>query len=143
MGYWRGSRAAVVRRHGRQATLTLLAAAIIAACGTLPIPDQAPPDAVLSAYLAALRAGDCERTRSLATPAFVAGNGDLCGVLDVTAFTSLTGPATPDGGEVVFSTTLTTRGGDVSMPDGDHTWFYTLIRQPDGAWRIAGGGSGP
>jgi hypothetical protein len=71
------------------------------------------------------------------------GNGELCGVLDVTAFTGPDGGARPSDDELVYSTTLTTRGGDRSMPDGDHTWFYSLVRQPDGEWRIAGGGSGP
>ena len=50
--------------------------------------------------------------------------------------------ATP-GNEAIFSTNLITEGGDASLPDGLHTWFYTLIRQADGAWRLVGGGSGP
>jgi hypothetical protein len=117
----------------------------ISACGSLISlpPDSSPPDVVLNAYLAALKAGDCETARALETPTLVVGNGELCGALEVRAFTPLHGPATPQDGEVVFSTVLTTKGGDVSMPDGDHDWFYTLIRQPNGSWRVAGGGSGP
>jgi hypothetical protein len=79
----------------------------------------------------------------MATPSFVAGNGELCGVVDVMAFGPLTGPATPQDGEVVFSTTLTTSGDGVSILAGDTLWFYTLLRQPDGEWRLAGGGTGP
>lgn len=127
----------------RHAALAILTTVVLAACGSLPLPDQSPPEVVLHTYLAALKAGDCERAGSLATPTFIVGNGELCGALEVTAFTPLAGPATPDDREVVFATTLTTRGGDVSMPDGNHRWFYILIRQPNGAWRLAGGGTGP
>lgn len=126
----------------RLAALSILTSALVAACGNIPVADQSRPEVVLTRYLAALEAGDCERTRSLATPSFIV-NGDLCGVLDVVAYGPLTEPATPQDGEVIYSTTLTTRGGDVSMPDGDHTWFFSLHRQPNGAWRVAGGGSGP
>ena len=124
--------------------LALLAVMALAACGfSLLPPDGAPPGVVLAAYLRVLERGDCATSRSLTTSTFIVGNGDLCGVLDVTAFSVPDGAARPSDGEVVYSTTLTTRGGDVSMPDGNHTWFYSLVRQPDGEWRIAGGGSGP
>ena len=129
--------------RSRRAALGMLTAILIVACGNLPLPDQAPPEVALTTYLDALKAGDCERARSFGTATFVVGNGELCGVLDVIVFTPLTEPATPQDGEVIYSTTLTTRSGDVSMPDGDHTWFFSLHRQPDGAWRIASGGSGP
>ena len=108
----------------------------------LPAKDAAPAE-VLSAYLQALRSGDCQSAHALATSSFVHGNGELCGDLTVSAYTPLVDPATPRDGEVVFATNLTTQGGDGSMPDGLHTWFYALDRQPDGAWRIVGGGSGP
>jgi len=123
--------------------LVLVATAAIGACGAVPLPEQSPPDLVLNTYLDALEAGDCERARSLAMPTFVVGNGELCGALDVLAFSPLTGPATPRDGEVIFSTTLTTRGDGVSIEDGDTLWFYQLIRQPGGAWRLTGGGTGP
>jgi hypothetical protein len=116
---------------------------VVAACGILPTAGQPPPEQVLNTYLAALQADDCERTRSLITPSFVAGNGDLCGMLDVLAVGPLSEPATPQDGELLFSTTLTTSGDGVSIEAGDTLWFYTLVRQPDGSWRIAGGGTGP
>lgn len=103
----------------------------------------APPDVVLGEYLTALKAGDCDTANRLTTSSFIVSNGELCGVLHVSAFAPLTGPATPSESEVVFSTELTTSGGDISMPDGEHTWFYTLDRQTSGAWLITGGGSGP
>ena len=105
-------------------------------------PDDASAAAVLTAYLELLRGGDCESAHALGTSSF-ADNGELCGDLTVSAYTPLGDPAMPRDGEVAYSTTLTTRGGDGSMPDGDHTWFYALDKQADGAWRIVGGGSGP
>lgn len=130
------------------ATVTGAAAVLLlAACSrgqsvALPAKDAAPAE-VLTTYLQALRSGDCQSAHALATSSFVHGNGELCGDLTVSAYTPLGEPATPRDGEVVFGTNLTTKGGDGSMPDGNHTWFYTLDRQPDGTWRIVGGGSGP
>jgi hypothetical protein len=103
-----------------------------------------PPEAVLDAYLAALLAGDCETARLFTTSTFTIGSGNLCGgatVLEIEAHP--TGPARPSEDEVVFATTLTITGGDASMPDGEQPWFYVLGRQPDGSWRLTGGGSGP
>lgn len=80
----------------------------------------------------------------LATATFSKGNGELCGEARVDGFRIMGDPATPSSDEVVFATTLTTGGStDGSVPAGDMTWFYTLERQPGGAWRITGGGSGP
>lgn len=107
-------------------------------------PATVSPEAVLDAYLAALLAGDCETARTFATETFTVGSGDLCGgatVEDVRIHP--TGPARPSEDEVVIATTLTITGGDASMPDGEQTWFYVLGRQPDGSWRLTGGGSGP
>jgi len=109
---------------------------------TMP-PKNAAPAEVLGTYLHALRAGDCRSVHALTTSSFVLGNGELCGALTVTAYGALGQPANPRDGTVIFSTTLTTEGGDQSMSNGDHTWFYSLERQPDGAWRLVGGGSGP
>lgn len=107
----------------------------------LPSKDAAPAE-VLGAYLRALKTGDCKAAHALATSTFTFGNGELCGHLRVKSYTSVGDPATP-GDQAIFSTNLITEGGDASMPDGLHTWFYTLIRQADGAWRLVGGGSGP
>jgi hypothetical protein len=107
------------------------------------LPKDAAPAAVLDTYLRALSSGDCNSAHSLATSTFTAGNGELCGHLTVKSYTPLRSPANPNDREVVFATNLVTQGGDASMPDGLHTWFYTLVRQTDGAWRLVGGGSGP
>lgn len=131
----------------RRAAFALLVGAVLAACAAGPTvpPDSAPPDVVLTAYLTALVAGDCSGAHALALPSFTAGNGDLCGAITVSAFTPLTAPATPYGGEVVYATTLTvTRGSDDgSVVAGDHIRFYQLDQQPNGAWRLTSGGSGP
>lgn len=113
------------------------------AAASLP-PDDAPPDVVLATYLEALKAGDCATAHLLVTNSFTIGNGELCGALRVTRVViAADDPAQPREGEVVFATTITVAGGDQSMPDGDHIWFYDLQRQDNGAWRITGGGSGP
>ena len=128
----------------RTAALALVAILITAACGSRPSPppDSATPDVVVEAYLAALLAGDCDDGRALATASFTIGNGELCGAVHVSAYTAPIGPAgTAD--EPVFSTTLTTSGDNMSIPSGELVWFYALGRQPSGAWRITGGGSGP
>jgi hypothetical protein len=76
-------------------------------------------------------------------PPFGFGNGELCGHTTVRSFAFDGPPATPSDNEVVFATTLDTTGSAGSIEPGSLTWFYDLLRQPDGAWRIAGGGSGP
>jgi hypothetical protein len=124
-----------------------VAVVLLAGCSrgqsvTMP-PKNAAPAEVLGTYLQALRAGDCRSAHALATSSFVLGNGELCGALTAKSYSPLGKPANPREGEVIFSTTLTTEGGDQSMSNGDHTWFYSLDRQADGAWRLVGGGSGP
>lgn len=123
----------------------LLVAVLVASCDpavTLP-PDTAEPDVVLDAYLRTLVAGDRDTGRELATTTFRKGNGDLCGGTDVTAY-RIDGSVQPSADEVVFATTVTTTGdGGQSIHAGEMTWFYSLIRQSDGSWRITGGGTGP
>jgi hypothetical protein len=127
----------------------VLALSLLVACSNTPVrsvpmpPSDATPARVLTTYLQALRAGDCPTARALGTSTFVPGNGELCGHLTVKANTPLGTPAERGDGEVIFSTVLTTDGGDDSMPDGDHIWFYSLKRQPAGMWRLIAGGSGP
>jgi hypothetical protein len=120
---------------------------LIPACGGSPTislpPDDAPPDVVLATYLQALRAGDCVTGRRLVVETFTLSNGDLCGSVRVIAYSINDEPARPSGDEVIFATTLTTAGGGELMPDGEHTWFYGLHRQPNGTWRLVGGGTGP
>lgn len=105
-------------------------------------PDSAQPDVVLDTYLRSLVAGDCDMVRYLATSTFRQGNGDLCGGTDVTDY-RIDGQVQPSVDEVVFSTTLTTTGDNESIPAGEMLWFYSLMRQPNGAWRLTGGGTGP
>lgn len=129
-------------RLGCLAVLALLVAACSAPSPSIPQSNPEAPGIVLDAYLNALVEGDCVTARALATPTF--GDGHFCGVaLHMTSFGVDPAPATPRDGELVYSTTITTQGGDETILDGTHTWFYTLIRQEGGAWRIAGGGTGP
>lgn len=132
--------------------LAALALAVVAACApaapgasaaSLPTASAAP-EVVLDAYLRALVAGDCDTGRKLVTTTFVKGNGELCGDTQVSAYRIQPEPARPSADEAVFATTLTTSGtADRAVQAGDIIWFYSLDRQPDGSWRIVGGGSGP
>jgi hypothetical protein len=107
----------------------------------LPSKDAASA-VVLDAYLRALKAGDCKTAHALTTSSF-ARNGELCGRIRVKSYTPVGDPATP-GDQAIFSVNLITQGGDPGlMPDGLHTRFYTMTRQPDGAWRVDSAGSGP
>lgn len=128
--------------------LALVMILVVVACGgpsytTIP-PDSAAPAVVLDAYLRALQSGDCSAGRALGTPTFRPGNGELCGDAEVSAFRVVGDPATPNNDEVVFATRLTTSGShDGTVPAGEIPWFYSLDRQPNGAWRLVGGGTGP
>jgi hypothetical protein len=128
----------------RGVALTLFMAIAFSSCGSraaMP-PDSAPADVVLRAYLSALLAGDCDRAHAFATPTFTFGNGELCGGLHVSAVGPVGEPAAA-GAERVFAVTLTTSGDGVSIRAGEVTWFYSLVLQSTGAWRLVGGGSGP
>lgn len=122
-------------------------ALLVAACAGprfSPPPEAAGPDVVLRAYLQALVMGDCSAGQVLGTSTFGFGNGELCGQTTVSSFRIDGPPATPIETEVVFATTLVTSGtADGTVRPGMLTCFYDLKRQPAGAWRLAGGGSGP
>lgn len=105
-------------------------------------PDSARPEVVLEAYLRSLVRGDCDATHRLETPHFVAGDGGLCGEVVVTSFRVDPGRLVYSASEVALETHLTMHGGDGSFPDGEIYWVYQLVRQADGAWRIAGEGTG-
>ena len=104
--------------------------------------DSATPRQVLDAYLLALQAGNCSTTHEYAVDRFLT-DGELCGHVNVLSYRSDSYTAQPSPDEVVLAATLTIKGGDQSLQDGDHLWFYTLRRQPTGAWRLSAGGSGP
>ncbi|MGK2849772.1 MAG: hypothetical protein ACSLFN_02525 [Candidatus Limnocylindrales bacterium] len=135
----------MIKRRPPGALVALLLAVLLGGCQpavTIPL-GAAPPEVVLDAYLRALVADDCDTGRRLATSTFKAGNGELCGGTDVTAY-RIDGRTPPSGDEVVFSTVLTTTGdGGQSIRPGEMIWFYSLGRQPDDSWRLIGGGSGP
>ena len=116
---------------------------VLAGCSHAPfvLPDDSvPPATVLDDYLTAVVANDCSTARALETKDYREGHD--CGMWHIASFGALVGPATPRDGEVVFDTAVTTHGDD-ALPDGDHLLFFDLIRQPNGAWRVAGGGTGP
>ena len=131
----------------RAAVLAVFLLGAVGACGAPPSvipPDSSRPATVLDAYLHALLSGDCAAGHALGTETFRKGNGELCGETTVILARVNGDPATPSSDEVVFASTLVTTGtADGSVPAGEITWFYALGRQPDGSWRLTGGGSGP
>lgn len=125
------------------ASSTLL---LLAGCGPSPIvlpPDSAPPAVVLDAYLTALQSGNCDGALALATQDFADQTRAYCSGVRVTGFRVVSNPAAVSEAEIAFGLSLTTSGGDETVPDGSHPWFFSLVRQADGAWRVQGGGSGP
>jgi hypothetical protein len=136
-----------MRARGRLGAVVVSALLVVAACarpGFSVPPDSAPPEVVLATYLRALVVGDCAAGKALGTATFRLGNGELCGATSVSSFT-IQGPAPdPNATELVFATMLVTTGtADGSIQPGSMTWFYDLRREPDGSWRLVGGGSGP
>ena len=121
----------------------------IAACSTarVPIPpDYATPEQVVQAYADAVHARDCKTAEALVNNQ----RQSWCGSIDITALKVIeltqerreTGSGQGPMIERVW-VTLRSQGGDISIPDGDHTWSYLLDRTgPNGAWRIYDQGLG-
>jgi hypothetical protein len=135
----------LVMKAMRAAVVVLVLVAIASGCGSpasvsMP-PISSPPDAVLATYLRALVVGDCSTASALSTPA--AGSRVWCNSPHVTSFSALDEGASPSAGERVYATQIVVEGTDMSLGDGEHTWFYRLVRQADATWRIADHGSGP
>ena len=129
------------------ATTMAVAGALVAlaGCGVSRDSASAPPRGasalvVLDTYLRALKAGDCATAHAASAPTFE--HGELCGDVDVSAFSVRADTATPGPNEVVYWTILTTNGSsDGTIVRGQTDWFYRLERQ-GGEWRVSGG-SGP
>lgn len=119
------------------------------AANTLPAQDPVTAAAqrrVVTGYLDAVKARDCTAAdRYFVDGKPQIGNGDLChaGSLRLLGYRIDGAPATPSPDEAVFAVTITTTGGDGSIPDGGTTWFLDLHRQPSSDWLITGGGTGP
>jgi predicted small lipoprotein YifL len=127
-------------------TLVCAVLMVIAGCGGSPVvvpPDSATPAVVLDAYLRAIQSGNCGGAHALATPDFAQGTAAYCSGMRVTGFGVLSEPAHVNDHEVEFSLALITSGGGYELPDGGHTWFFSLVRQAGGPWRVHGGGTGP
>lgn len=102
--------------------------------------------AVVTGYLDAVKAGDCVAAdRYFVAGKAQVGSGDLCqaGSLRLLGYQIAGVPARPSPDEAVLAVTITTSGGDGSIPDGDTTWFLVLHRQAGGDWLLTGGGTGP
>ncbi len=76
-------------------------------------------------------------------PENVSANGVWCDRRQVTSFALPGQGAQPTDNEAVYAVEITTVGGDESLPDGEHYWFYDFRRAPGGPWRVSSVGSGP
>ena len=120
----------------------------IAEFSASPVPSAPPVDAtsltVLTAYLQAVQDRNCPAALAAATTDFTPNTNAFCAsTIRIIGFDINPTPARPNATEEVFGLTLTTQGGDFNLPDGDHTWFYTLTYQSGIGWRVSGGGTGP
>ncbi|MBC6463903.1 DUF4829 domain-containing protein [Actinomadura alba] len=148
----------------RTPLLALLAGAtLVSACGNDPKsrvsipPDNASPQDVVSAYVEAINAHDSAAGRALSTSHFA---DQLDGMQDnpfknVIEISKLrveapipNGNESPDGkryhSAVYVPVKFTLKQREVvSMPDGDTTWGYVLVRAgADEPWRINDNGTG-
>ena len=100
----------------------------------------------MRAYADAVHAGDCITAEALvADPSL-----SWCGNVDITAL-AVTGTTqerkASESGDGPMITrvwvSMTPKGGDGSLPDGEQPWSYLLDRTgPNGAWRIYDQGLG-
>lgn len=113
----------------------------------VPLPaDTASPQEVVYAYASAVQAGDCATAGKLMADA----KRSWCGSIDLPNFaithTTQEERAGQGGGGHTIQRVwvkLTSRGGDVSLPDGEHQWSYLLDRTgPHDTWRIYDQGMG-
>ncbi|MEO6996783.1 MAG: hypothetical protein ABI112_01740 [Terracoccus sp.] len=141
----------LVRRGWLLASVAAALGFTVAGCSSpehVPLPSAlASPQDVVRAYSAAVHAGDCETAGALVT----ASHQSWCGSVDITALkvtrTTQEPKATATGSDGPLIervwVDLTSQGGDVSFPDGDHEWSYLLDRTgPQGPWRIYDQGMG-
>lgn len=107
------------------------------------MPDAATPRDVLEVFLKSFAIGDCAVTRELSTPSGFMQVGGFCDRIHVVDFEILGDGSASGPDAITFGTSLTIdRGTDVLRP-GDHTVFFSLGREPNGPWRVTGGGTGP
>lgn len=153
---WRGDRFRLVTlrlpnriaggRTGASVVVVALSSAVVlTSCAREPKPmppADASPRQVLDAYLNALQDGDCATTHAFAIDRFDR-DGELCGRVSVSAHRPYNFERHPTADETQLAEILTVARGDESMPDGERYWFYTLRKQPNGAWQLSSAGSGP
>ena len=159
----------MTQRPGR--LIALLVAVIVVAIGALVTylllpprqtgevalpPATATPEEVVTTYLDALTAHDCDTARAVTTSEARAAAESWCddvsSLSDVDVHDHLTerprdsGHTAPDEvADVAVSFDLDWRPlhGSISMEEGPTTWGYQLVREsPDSPWRIFGQGVG-
>lgn len=115
-------------------------------------PNDAAPEQVVEAYLAALNAHDCATAEALSTSDASQWCHDLRSLTDITVHDGIrekpSWSGQPPSVEVVnvavdFSVRWRLGHDDGSMPDGRNPWGYLLMRRSaDQPWRIFSEGTG-
>ena len=109
---------------------------------TVP-PDSAAPDVVLSAYLSALQARDCDAAEQFVGSFVYRWNDALCGEFTyITGFKIIGLPQVLQPNSIRQNTVLTITGGGI-YPPGDTSFGFELQQQTGGAWRIIEALPGP
>ena len=125
--------------------------------GDIAVPaNDATPEQVVTAYLDALNAHDCDTAEAVTTDDATDSAESWC--RKVTSLTNVdvrdhlterpefSGRSAPDEVATVpvtFDLDWRIFHGDVSMPEGPTTWGYRLVRDsPDSPWRIFDQGNG-
>lgn len=118
---------------------------VVAGCSHVAVPaDDASPQDVVRAYVAAVNAKDCSTAKDLAP----SSAGSWCGSatlddLQITGTSDETREGEPSEKVKHVAVQFTLRGGDGSMTEGRNGWGYLLDKTgPNGAWRIYDQGVG-
>jgi hypothetical protein len=145
------TRAAVLQRTAILigAVLLLGAALVFAAVGLPPSPtptpsarvtvppDSAAPDVVLSAYLSALQARDCDAAEEFVGSVVYRWNDTFCGEWTyITDFRITSDPRWWGINERAVDTVLTIIDPPTGRPAGQFSVLFQMQQQTSGAWRI-------
>ena len=138
------------RRAALAVTVAVVASSLVGCSRErVPLPGaDATPEEVVTAYIKAFNAGDCDSMAALSDP--VNSVKGWCGRINASNVTFgepfadvCCGPGQEHEQVIHLPVEFRTRGGDSSMPDGDHVWGYILVRDRDGErWRVAAEGVG-
>lgn len=128
----------------RMLAVALFASALGGACSR-GAPAGGSPEAVVRAYLEALRAGNFAAAYDLLTPYMVRDQGKIAWVAEQTAVMNVADveingfeifPARLDGDKAIVPNLLKSKDKFINQTGADEYELYTLVRAPDTGWKI-------